>query len=108
MAELVIHDPNGRTTVIPTYTCGHCSDVVLMRTERTRPRVRCLKCMKYICERRPLCTQECTPIHALARDHFEGHAAALVPAIMNGAQTLNEAIEKRWVLGPDGRPVNSL
>jgi len=101
VAELEINDPFHGSRVIPSYTCAHCSDVVLMRPERTRQRTRCMKCMGYICEKKELCRVECTPIHKLARDHFEGPRARLVPAIMSGATTLEEA--ERIILGPDGQ-----
>lgn len=82
--------------VIPTYTCGHCTDVVQMRPDRKRDRVRCKKCMKLICERKELCRVECTPMHAMSLDHFEnaGQHGRLVPAIMAGLSTVDEAAKQ--------------
>lgn len=87
---------DGKTHHYPTYTCGHCSSVVVMRADRTRERVRCSSCDKLICEKSELCRQACTPIHALARDHFEGDPkwTRLVPALMAGATTEEEAIRR--------------
>lgn len=81
---------------IPTYTCGHCSDVVAMRYERKRERTRCKKCMRLICERKQLCRVDCTPLHDMAADHFEdaGAHGRLVPAIMAGCSSMDEAQAK--------------
>lgn len=82
--------------VIPTYTCGHCSDVVQMLPSRTRERTRCKKCMRLICERKQLCRIDCTPLHAMAADHFEGAGThgRFVPAIMAGCSTEDEAAQR--------------
>lgn len=100
MGEVVIHDADG-VRRIPTYTCGHCSRVVMMRADRTRERVRCTSCGKLLCEQSELCMTSCTPIHALARDRFEGSEkwTRLVPALLGGAQTEEEAI-RRGLLKP--------
>lgn len=76
-----------------TYTCGHCSAVVAMNAARTRARSRCIACDSLICETNELCHAQCTPLHALAKDHFEGEDkwTRLVPAIMRGASTKEEA-----------------
>lgn len=94
--EIVVQEPTPTGVVTRrqmTYTCGHCSNVVVMNEKRTRPRERCLACDSYICERNELCQVQCTPLHALARDHFEGGDkwGRLVPAIMAGAATKEDA-----------------
>lgn len=84
---------NGREQVYPTYCCGHCSNVVVLRPERTRERTKCVACQKLLCEKNELCRKQCTPIHAMARDHFEGAGqyGTLVPALMAGCTTETEA-----------------
>lgn len=77
----------------PTYTCGHCSKVVVMRYDRTRPRTMCHKCAQWICETNELCAADCTPLRELADD---GMLAAdkwktYIPAIMSGVTSLDEA-----------------
>jgi DNA-directed RNA polymerase subunit RPC12/RpoP len=80
----------------PTYTCGHCSKVVVMRADRTRERVRCKTCGRLLCESNELCKMECTPIHELARDRFEADEkwTRLVQPLMAGVQTEEEAIRR--------------
>lgn len=34
----------------PTYTCNHCSRVVIINPARTRPKEYCRKCDHYICD----------------------------------------------------------
>lgn len=77
----------------PTFTCGHCSNVTVMRADRARPREYCGVCASYICERNELCHNQCTPLHSMAGDHFEGvgHHGRLVGAIMQGATSIAEA-----------------
>lgn len=81
------------THAYPTYNCGHCSKIVVMRPERARPRNLCLGCDSWICEESEICNTHCTPIHALARDHFEGagERGKYIPAIMQGVNTVEEA-----------------
>ncbi len=81
--------------VIPTYTCGHCTDVVQMNPQRVRERTRCKKCMRLICERKQLCQMDCTPMYAMSQDRFEGAGkhSRLVPAIMAGCSTESEAAQ---------------
>jgi len=92
----------GKTSTFPSYVCGHCNDVVVMRAERTRERKRCLKCMRTICESKQICNQECIPLGEICRDHFEGPVAQkykrYVPAIMAGIDNTNEAEAKGLVL----------
>jgi len=70
MGELHISDAHG-SKVIPTYTCAHCNKVVMLRPDRTRPRVRCQHCSGYICEKSKFCQSDCTPIWQITRDHFD-------------------------------------
>lgn len=100
LGELTTMDGDGRTITYPTYTCGHCSNVVIMRTDRLRERTKCFSCQKWLCESKELCRVQCTPIHALADDHFEtsGVHGNLVAAIMGGAETLAEGYARGLIL----------
>lgn len=91
-----IADGSGKVSYVPTYTCAHCTQVILMRPERTRERVRCTRCLRLICEKSELCRSQCTPLHEIAQDHFEnaGEFGRLVPAIMQGITTIDEAQKK--------------
>jgi hypothetical protein len=75
------------------YACGHCSSQVLLRSSRDEPEHKCYPCGRYLCDR-PLCHARCTPLYALAKDRFEGGKqwGLLVPAIMAGASTPEDAI----------------
>lgn len=98
--ELTIQDNDGIKTY-PTYCCGHCSDVVIMRPDRTRERKRCMGCGKLICERKQLCNAHCTPIHALARDHFETRNPEhkkYANALLEGLETVDEAEKSGLIL----------
>ena len=81
------------TRTYPAYTCGHCSNVVIMRQDRERERKTCYTCGKMICEKTDLCGTHCTPLHAMAADHFEGAGehGKYVSAIMAGAGSIDEA-----------------
>lgn len=94
--ELTVMDPWGNGETLPTYTCGHCSKVIVLRPDRVRERKRCFSCFRTICEKSEICNAACTPLHAMARDHFEGAGiwAKFVPAIMAGAATLADAERK--------------
>ncbi len=100
MGEIVIRElaDSGQTVTrrVPTYTCGHCSTPVVMRPDRIRERKRCSVCRRLICETNELCSMDCTPIHSLARDHFEADPrwTRLAPAILAGCTTEKEAREK--------------
>jgi len=87
------------TRQIFCYTCGHCSNIIALRDDRTRPRQRCMSCSRLICEKSELCASHCTPLHALANDGFEGSGkwGLYVPAIMQGVTTEKEAAEKGLV-----------
>ena len=88
--------PISGTRTYPAYSCGHCSKTVIMREERTRPRLTCKKCGRWLCESNELCLSDCTPIYDIARDHAwdDPRWGKLVPGIMAGATTLDEAREK--------------
>jgi hypothetical protein len=91
------HDLDGKPCLgikrYPTYTCGHCSSIVIIRDDRTRPRNHCLSCDSWICEKNEICNTHCTPLHAMSYDHFEGAGehGKFVPAIMQGVTTVDEA-----------------
>lgn len=86
----------GVTKHYPAYTCGHCSNVIVMRPNRVRERKRCLSCARLICEMSDICASHCTPLFALAQDHFEssGEFGKYVPAIMSGVMSKEEAHQK--------------
>lgn len=87
-------DENGLSHIqeIPSYVCGHCNNVIALNPDRRRERRLCLRCGSLICEKTELCREICTPIHALAKDHFEdvrwGRYAA---PILSGAETIAQA-----------------
>lgn len=85
-------DPPVKRTY-PVYACGHCSAQVILNPERSRPRVRCMKCMRYLCEQSELCHADCTPLYGMVKDKMEnvGRWAQHVPALMRGITTLDEA-----------------
>lgn len=98
--ELTIQD-GGKIKTYPTYCCGHCSDVVVMREDRKRERFKCQSCQKLICERKEICLKHCTPIHALARDHFETknpEYKKYANAILEGLETVEEAEKSGLIL----------
>ena len=64
MLQITELDPNTltpRTREIPTKTCAHCNQVVLLNPLRERPRGLCRKCMRYICDQAG-CHADCNPI----------------------------------------------
>jgi hypothetical protein len=66
-----------------------------MNPGRERPRRRCQSCSRLICDNE-ICSPEragCTPIYALADDHFEAPEKwkKNLGAILGGATTLAEA-----------------
>jgi hypothetical protein len=87
------------TVHYPAYTCGHCSNIIVLRADRSRERKTCMACMRWICEKSQICNSHCTPIHALANDHFEGAGefGRYIPAIMAGVSKIDEAQEKGLV-----------
>lgn len=54
----------GRMEEIPTMTCAHCDNVVILHPQRTRERGFCAKCNAYICDSPP-CHISCTPYMAI-------------------------------------------
>lgn len=82
---------------VPAYSCGHCSATVILNPDRTRDRLTCKKCGRWLCEQNELCRTDCTPIYDLAKDHswMDGSSwSRLVPAIMGGAHTVEDAVKK--------------
>lgn len=43
-----------------TFTCAHCSAIIIKNQLRTRGRHYCSKCDRYVCDN-PLCGLECNP-----------------------------------------------
>lgn len=95
-------DANGHffQRVIPFYSCGHCSKTIALDYRRTRERITCKGCSRWICEKSEICRKHCTPLYSLAKDHFEnaGRHGALVPAIMSGETSLEGAAKKGLIL----------
>lgn len=81
------------TRVFVYYACGHCSSQTHVPSVRDVPKYKCRGCSRYLCAR-PLCHSRCTPLYSLAKDRFEGAGkwGELVPAIMAGATTPEQAI----------------
>jgi hypothetical protein len=91
-------DVEGRPTTgvkrYPAYSCGHCSATVIMRPDRTRDRLICNKCGRWLCEKNELCRHDCTPLYALVEDkawNDENKWTRLLPSIMNGQTTVDGA-----------------
>ncbi len=84
------------------YTCAHCSNSIIIDSERARPRVRCQRCFRVICEKKPICRSACTPLNELANDNFQAPERwrQFVPAIMAGVEDVNQAHEKGLILIP--------
>ena len=82
------------------YTCGHCSNVIVLRPERERERETCYQCGRWICEKSSICLTHCTPIHEMAKDHFEGvgERGKFIPAIMAGITSVEEALSKSLII----------
>jgi hypothetical protein len=83
------------------YTCGHCTNVVVMRPDRLRPRTTCKACGRWICEKSELCNLDCTPMYSLAEDHFEnaGKYGKFVSAIMKGHTKVEDAQKEGLIIG---------
>lgn len=81
-----IYDVEVDGKTVPCYTCGHCSNIILLRADRKRERVTCLSCSRLICEKSPACRAGCTPIHSLAKDHNmdDPKWGILVPEVLRG------------------------
>ena len=53
---------------VPTFSCSHCPQQVVMNPKRRRPRGYCIKCDAYICDRCGgilAATKECKPYEQL-------------------------------------------
>jgi hypothetical protein len=59
---MIDHRASGQgLTEFKTYTCTHCSAVVIVNPERTRERGKCYQCNHLICDR-------CAAIYATTRE----------------------------------------
>lgn len=88
------YSQNGVMKRYPAYSCGHCTATVVLNPQRIRERVTCKKCGRWLCETNELCRADCTPIYDLAKDRAwteDSNWARLVPGIMGGATSLEEA-----------------
>lgn len=54
-----------------TVTCAHCSKVVVLNPNRTRPRHYCQKCDHYVCDELA-CATECVPFDKIINDILDG------------------------------------
>ncbi len=84
----------GTQSRLPAYSCGHCSATVILRPDRVRERITCRRCGRWLCEQNELCHTDCTPLYDLAADKNwlkPSQWTKLVPAIMAGASTVDEA-----------------
>lgn len=92
----------GQTFSYPTYTCAHCSTMVVMRPNRERPRKSCMSCGGWICEKKQICNEHCTPLYELSQNGGEdtvgGEYAKYLPAVMAGVESIKEAEEKGLIL----------
>ncbi len=90
---VTVTDGEGKTHVYPCYGCGHCSDTIVVRPDRSRPRVSCTQCGRLICEKKELCRVTCTPIYEMSADKFEktDKWGKMLPALMAGLTTVKEA-----------------
>jgi hypothetical protein len=88
------------TVTYPTYTCGHCSNIIVIRPDRTRDRKRCYSCQRVICEKKQICQESCTPLTELAKDHMEApeQFKRLAPAILQGATSVEEGLARGLIL----------
>lgn len=90
LGAVVEVDPNGHSRELPSYVCGHCSDVVVLNPMRVRERRKCVRCGSLICEDRPICMTECLPQHALVLESGPSPLALRANAVLDGARTSEE------------------
>lgn len=85
----------------PCYTCGHCSRVICLRPERTRDRLKCDKCNRYICEKSQLCRMGCTPLRDIAKDRvaLNDERYPYLNAILAGVTDKDEAQRRQLIIG---------
>lgn len=90
----IMGKPTTNTVSYPVYACGHCSAQIIMNPLRVRERKTCLHCGRWICDKNELCHAQCTPLYAMAADHFEnaGSHGRLVNAIMSGVTRLDRVM----------------
>lgn len=55
--------PGSTTLELDTWTCKHCSSIVLKNPNRVRPREVCRKCMAVVCDK---CSLWCEPFEKIA------------------------------------------
>lgn len=48
-----------------TDVCSHCNIIVVLNTERTRPRARCVRCSRYVCDSCAAFLPECNYIEEM-------------------------------------------
>lgn len=60
---VLIHEERTENFIeeLPTFTCCHCNNVVVVNPARKRPRNTCRKCMALTCDAGP-CVLECDPV----------------------------------------------
>lgn len=68
---------------LDTWTCAHCSAIVLKNPDRVRPREVCRKCMSVVCDK---CILWCEPFAKVAEAIVEGklHKVANSPLLVPG------------------------
>jgi len=92
LGEITIQE-FGKVKKLPCYVCGHCNNIITLNPARSRERKRCPTCWRLICEKTDICRNHCTPLHEMAKDHFQdaGEHGMYVPAIMQGVTSIKEA-----------------
>lgn len=68
--------PGNVMAEVDTWTCKHCSSIVIKRPDRTRPREVCRNCMAVVCDR---CVMWCEPFEKIAEAIVEGKFHRLNP-----------------------------
>lgn len=103
LGTLTIADQDG-TRVHHFYTCAHCSNSIIIEPTRSRPRVKCSRCNRVICEKKQICRAACTPLNELADDGFESPAKwqKYVNAIMHGVDNVDDGRRNGLILPFEG------
>lgn len=70
----------GRMFESATITCSHCHTIVILNTDRSRPRNYCRKCDHYICDK-PGCNEKCAPFNRLMESHQYTEAKKLLQKV---------------------------
>lgn len=77
--------PGSTTLEMDTWTCKHCSSIVLKNPSRTRPREVCRKCMAVVCDK---CILWCEPFEKIAEAivenklHTIGDGVLILPGLL--------------------------